>query len=384
MSATKPSMLARAMRALRRETPAEVTAAPVPAPRPKPVAIDPPDVASVPASPARAPETARGPRGMRIQRMRGRDLVEVLERAARELGPDTLVLSREPAPGGGITVALGVPATPLPPRREDPGLRDVRRLLERTGTSNDLVARTLRAVERSGATGAFAIDAAAEALGGTLDVAPSPRTRAQGAAAHVLAFVGPTGVGKTTTLAKLAARLVRAGRRVALVAMDGGSVGARAQLDTYGRLLQAPVRHAANALALARAVGESRAADLVLVDTSGRSPRDVEALRALARELSGARAGDERASVLDVYLTLPATSGRTALDEALLGFAEARPTALVLTKLDETAQPAPILEFAAASGLPTAFLCDGAEVARHLHRTAPERVADLFLRGRIA
>ena len=69
---------------------------------------------------------------------------------------------------------------------------------------------------------------------------------------------------------------------------------------------------------------------------------------------------------------------------ALLGFAAAAPTALVLTKLDETAQPAPALEFAASAGLPTAFLCDGAEISRHLHRTTPERVADLFLRGRIA
>ncbi|HVS19695.1 MAG TPA: hypothetical protein VMT18_13910, partial [Planctomycetota bacterium] len=306
------------------------------------------------------------------------------ERAARELGPDALVLSREPAPGGGVTVALGVPVAPLLPRREDPGLRDVRRLLERTGTSSACIERTLRAVEQSGASGAFAIDAAAAALGRSVASAPSPRTRGPEAAAHVLAFVGPTGVGKTTTLAKLAARLVRAGRRVALVAMDGGSVGARAQLDAYGRLLQAPVRHATGADDLARAVGESRGVDLVLIDTSGRSPRDVEAVRGLARELAGPRERDARAPELDVYLTLPATSGRAALDEALLGFGAARPTALVLTKLDETAQPAPALEFAADSGLPVAFLCDGAEVAGHLHRTAPERVADLFLRGRIA
>lgn len=382
MSADKPSILARAVRALRREAPAAPAAELAPPPRRATVPLAPPEPAPAPA--AAATPSARGPRGMRIQRMRGRDLVEVLERAERELGPDALVLSREPAPGGGVTVALGVPVTPLPPRREDPGLRDVRRLLERSGTSNELVERTLRAVERSGASGAFAIDAAAEALGRSVAIAPSPRTRGPGTAAHVLAFVGPTGVGKTTTLAKLAARLVRAGRRVALVAMDGGSVGARAQLDAYGRLLQAPVRHAADAAGLARAVGESRGVDLVLVDTSGRSPRDVEALRGLARELAGARERDASAASLDVYLTLPATSGRAALDEALLGFGAARPTALVLTKLDETAQPAGVLEFAAASGLPTAFLCDGAEVARHLHRTAPERVADLFLRGRLA
>jgi flagellar biosynthesis GTPase FlhF len=375
------SLFARAVRALRGSEAA--ASAPAALAAPLPVELAPP---ALPEPPRSAPVQARGPRGMRIRRMRGRDLVEVLERAARELGPDALVLSREPAPGGGVTVALGIPAMPLAPRREreDPGLRDVRRLLERGGASRELVERVLLAVEASGSRGAFAIDAAAEVLGRTLSIAPSPRARGRDAVAPVLAFVGPTGVGKTTTLAKLAARLVRSGRRVALAAMDGGNVGAKAQLETYGRLLQAPVRHAADGEQLARAVEASRGADLVLVDTSGRSPRDVPALRALAAELESARARDALAPALDVYLTLPATSGRAALDEALLGFAEARPTALVLTKLDETAQSAPALEFAAAAGLPTAFLCDGAEIAQHLHRTSPERVADLFLRGRLA
>lgn len=373
------SLLSRALGALRGAATAPTAAPALAQPAAAPVELAPPAI----VAPRPAPAATHGPRGMRIQRMRGRDLVEVLERAARELGPEALVLSREPAPGGGVTVALGVPAAPLAPRaeREDPGLRDVRRLLERNGASRELVERVLRAVGSSGRKGAFAIDAAAELLGRTIAAAPSPRARGRDALAPVLAFVGPTGVGKTTTLAKLAARLVRAGRRVALTAMDGGSVGARAQLEAYGRLLQAPVRHAADSEQLARAVVASRGVDLVLVDTSGRSPRDAQALRDLARELGGAR---EHSPALDVYLTLPATSGRAALDEALLGFGPAAPTALVLTKLDETSQPAPALEFASAAGLPTALLCDGAEIARHLHRTTPELVADLFLRGRIA
>jgi flagellar biosynthesis protein FlhF len=191
-------------------------------------------------------------------------------------------------------------------------------------------------------------------------------------------------VGKTTTLVKLGTRLVQAGRRIALVSMDGRSVAGRAQLEAYARLLQAPVVAADDGAKLARAVAQSRHVDVVLVDTSGRSPRDAEALQRLGAELESTRDPGATAPGLDVYLTLAATAGRPSLDETLLGFAAARPTALVLTKLDETREPAHVLEFAHASGLPAAFLCDGAEIAAHLHRTTPDRVADLFLRGRLA
>src|SRR5688572_11449229 len=90
-------------------------------------------------------------RGMRIQRIRGRDMVDALERAARELGPDALVLSREPAPGGGVTVAFGVPGTQSAPAPLDPGLRDVQRLLQRAGASAEFLERVSRAVVQSGA-----------------------------------------------------------------------------------------------------------------------------------------------------------------------------------------------------------------------------------------
>ena len=344
---------------------------------------------AVELAPARpAPPERSGP--MQIHRVRGRDLVDALERAARQHGQDALVLSREPAPGGGVTVAVGLRTRtlsrpPAVPAQRDAGLADIERLLRRSGTSEALVHRTLEAVEASGERGAFAIDAAARALGALVAVAPSPRVRrGEEPHAHVIAFVGPTGVGKTTTLVKLASRLVRARRRVVLVSTDARSIGGRAQLEAYGELLQAPVVGAEDGRGLAASVARARNVDAVLVDTSGRSPRDVEALQRLATELGQARAAGREGLGLDVYLTVTATASRGALDETLLGFDAARPSALVVTKLDETRAPAPVLEFAHAAGLPTAFLCDGAEIAAHLARTSSDRIADLFLRGRMA
>jgi flagellar biosynthesis protein FlhF len=222
-------------------------------------------------------------------------------------------------------------------------------------------------------------------LGGLINAAPSPRRRSRGssAAPHVLAFVGPTGVGKTTTLVKLAARLVRSKRRVALVSLDGR----RSRVERSSRPTRACSRRRScrptTGSKLARSVAQSRHVDAVLVDTAGESPRCAEALQRLGTELAQARGSDKEAAELEIYLTLNATSARGALDEALFGFSAAAPTALVLTKLDETRQPAPALEFAHASRLPVAFLCDGADIGAHLHRTSSDRIADLFLRGRM-
>jgi flagellar biosynthesis protein FlhF len=327
---------------------------------------------------------------LRIHRVRGRDLVDALERAAQTYGEHALVLSREPAPGGGITVAVGVAAAP--PRREaaaqearDNGCADLERRLRLSGASEGLVERALAAALKRGARGPYALDAAAEELGALVAAAPSPRVRPRGVgtAPHVLAFVGPTGVGKTTTLVKLAARLARSERRIALVSLDARSLAGRAQLEAYARLLQAPVVAADDGRKLARSVAQSRHVDALLVDTAGESPRSAEALQRLGAELAQARQGGDAAAELEVYLTLGASAARGALEETLAGFGAAGPTALVLTKLDETRQTAPALEFARASGLPVAFLCDGPDVSAHLHRTSPDRVADLLLRGRI-
>jgi flagellar biosynthesis protein FlhF len=244
----------------------------------------------------------------------------------------------------------------------------------------------LGAVRRAGARGAYAIDVAARALGQVFPVAPSPKVpaRKSGAegtgAARVIAFVGPTGVGKTTTLAKLAIRLAQAGRRVVAATMDTYRVGAVDQLRTYADLLEIPAVVAATGDDLAEAVRERSDADVVLVDTTGRSPRDAGNLAKLAAALERADNGVE----LDRYLVLSAASRPRDLDEAGRGFAATRPSALVITKLDETNEPASALEYSIYAGLGLAFLCDGQDVRAHLHRPHPDRLADLVLRGRIA
>lgn len=329
---------------------------------------------------------------MQIHRVRGRDLHDALRRAGREYGDGALFLSHETLPDGDVLVAVADAVRTLVTRGQVPnavsapartsGAADVERVLERSGCSRGLIEATRAHVESSGARGAYALDAAAQFLGARVKVAPGPRLPSRNAGESVqpcvLAFVGPTGVGKTTTLAKIASRMARVGRRVTLVCMDTHRPGAVQQLTAFAELMQAPCEVAADADALDRVLARSGERDCVLVDTTGRSPRDAPALAQLARSL-------ERGSArLSTYLVLSAAATASAIDEARRAFAPTRPTAWIVTKLDETRAPAPVLEAAAAQGVGVAFLCDGPDVSQHLERAHPERLADLFLRGRLA
>ncbi|MEW6073161.1 MAG: hypothetical protein AB1726_11305 [Planctomycetota bacterium] len=272
--------------------------------------------------------------------------------------------------------AAEVPATEfeLRPAELEAGAAEVRARLLRHGVSTAFADRVVRAVLESEARGAYAIDAAALAIGRLVPLAPSPK---RSGAPHLIAFVGPTGAGKTSTLAKLGRRLAGAGRRVLYATLD--PVGASA-LEADVDRTEVPLVALRGNDDLRRALRRSSAVDVVLVDTPGLSPRGEDELDRLAQELP--RLGRDRPS--DVYLVLPAPASRSALGIALLAYARMRPTAAVVTKLDESSEPATAIEEAVHMRLPLAFLCDGQDVRAHLARPSPDRLADLFLRGRLA
>ncbi len=327
---------------------------------------------------------------MRIHRVNGKSLRDALERARSLHGENALVLSHETT-AQGVTVAVteparkvafpaangGEPSDHVMIERQDPGRADVVRRLSKSGASETFVKSVMDELDSTGARGIGAIDAAAIALERLVPIAASPKI---GGTPVVIAFVGPTGVGKTTTLAKLAARLVRAGRRVSLTTTDTHRAGGVEHLGAHAKLLQAPFHVAKDADELLRAIESSSNVDAILIDTAGHSPRDGELLERSAETL--AKAG--RGSQLSRYLVVSAGASRAALELARQTFASLDPTALVITKLDETREPAAALELGAQAQLGLAFLCDGQDVARDLHRPNAKHVVDLFLRGRIA
>lgn len=185
----------------------------------------------------------------------------------------------------------------------------------------------------------------------------------------VMAIVGPTGAGKTTTIAKLAARwCMRYGSQdLALVSTDGYRIGARDQLMTYARILGAPMHAANSGRDLGRVLERLKSKKLVLIDTAGMGPRDVR----LQEQLAALQLGAARARVL---LALPAQGEGRALDEIVRAFAPAAPAACVLTKVDEAASLGGVLSAALRHRLKIAYVCDGQRVPEDLHTAHRRRV----------
>jgi flagellar biosynthesis protein FlhF len=237
-------------------------------------------------------------------------------------------------------------------------------------------------VVRGGARGAFAIDAAARSIGSMPAILSSPKRPRGNALPPVIAFVGPTGVGKTSSLVKLGRRLREAGRKVVFASLDPLALGALERATG----IESDVDRGEVPLAIVRDLGDLRralrrggGADAVLLDTPGLSPRDDASIDELARELSRLRPLFE----LQTLLVLPATDARGTLRLASRAFARTRPDGAVLTKLDESDEPAAALEELSRARLPLAFLADGQDTRAHLVRPTPERFADLVLRGRL-
>jgi flagellar biosynthesis protein FlhF len=178
----------------------------------------------------------------------------------------------------------------------------------------------------------------------------------------IVALVGPTGVGKTTTIAKLAARYVlRNGKkRLALVTVDNFRIGAHEQLRTYGRILDVPVYTVKNAEELRGTLDDLVDRDLILIDTAGMSQRDPRLNEQIAL-LSSAQQG------IRMHLVVSATTHQSGLREIVGVFKSHVLHGCIVTKVDEAAQLGGVLSMAAQHRLPVAYVSDGQRVPEDIH-----------------
>jgi flagellar biosynthesis protein FlhF len=207
-----------------------------------------------------------------------------------------------------------------------------------------------------------------------LSIPVAPPIKAVFGTRRIVALVGPTGVGKTTTVAKLAANFKLAHAvRVGLITVDTYRIAAVEQLKTYAEIIDLPLAVVNDPGEMPRALDELGDVDLVFIDTAGRSPRDEVKIRELAEFLLQARPDE-------VHLVLSAVAGQRNLRSAVERFATVQVDRLILTKLDEADSLGGVLAVLGLSSRPLSYLTTGQAVPDDIEPADRKRLARLILR----
>jgi flagellar biosynthesis protein FlhF len=249
--------------------------------------------------------------------------------------------------------------------------------LTSNGVAEDIAADVIKELQRQVrpehfTQGDFVKDRLVELLE-KLVTTTGPIVRAKRAGPHVVALIGPTGVGKTTTLAKLAANLkLKERHRVGLITLDTYRIAAVDQLKRYADIIGSPLRVVSGAEELRDAVQSMANCDFLLIDTAGRSPNDALKLN----ELKGILAAIEPD---EVHLVLASTASQQCLELAVSRFGEVRTDKILFTKLDEAANVGVLLNVVRKVNKSLSYVTTGQDVPDDIEVGNGKRLAQLIL-----
>lgn len=199
---------------------------------------------------------------------------------------------------------------------------------------------------------------------------------ADGGTAQVIVFVGPTGVGKTTTLAKLAAQFhLFYQKEVVLVTIDTYRIGAVEQLKTYAEIIGVPLEVVNTPVELRQALHNHAAADHILIDTAGRPSRNLQQVLELRGFI------EVIPTPCDIYLVLSCNTKYRDLLRVAGDFGRLHFNKLIFTKLDETETFGAILNLVYHLGLPATYVTNGQSVPDDIETLYPKRLAKMLLKG---
>lgn len=237
--------------------------------------------------------------------------------------------------------------------------------------ARDLISR----LQKHGIADASSSSAMSAALTATVEreIRCAPPIQPRVGHREIVTLVGPTGVGKTTTIAKLAGRYqLQEGLRVGLITVDTYRVAAIDQLQTYAEILQIPLRAATTPDELRAAIDELDNVDLILIDTAGRSPKDSAKMQELANLLAVAASSH-------VMLVLSLAAGGSRLVRIADQFSTVSPTSIVVTKLDECDGCGGLLSIARDIPYPIRYVTTGQDVPDQIEPAQPSRLARLIV-----
>jgi flagellar biosynthesis protein FlhF len=190
-----------------------------------------------------------------------------------------------------------------------------------------------------------------------------------------IALAGPTGVGKTTTIAKLAATYkLRHGKTVGLITCDTYRIAAVDQLRTYANIIGVPLHVALTSAEVERACEALKDCDAILIDTAGRSQRDAGRISELQQIL-------DAASPHQTHLVLSMATSESVMGQAAERFASIRPDRVIFTKLDEAVNFGAMVNIARKINTELSFVTTGQEVPDHIEPSNADRLARLVLTG---
>jgi flagellar biosynthesis protein FlhF len=320
---------------------------------------------------------------MKIKKFEGATMRDAIAKVKAELGEHAVIVAtrevRKGLLGSGVEISAAIDEDertgPTMGGQVAPREPDVEKLIEPLRSE----LRSLRAMVRASnpsndlRTELVALRRLVEDLRGTPAPAPAPTNALTlRSTARVVMLVGPTGAGKTTTIAKLAARAALIeNRRVRLVTLDSYRVGGVEQIRTFAELIGVP-------LEVLRHPGDLRDVlanehETVFVDTAGRSPRDQDAIGELAAHTSGLG--------LEVHLAVPAATSPAHLDQLAQRYRALAPSRLLYTKLDEVDSAPDLARAPARLRLPVTWVTTGQAVPEDLEQPTTARLVELATSG---
>ncbi len=259
-------------------------------------------------------------------------------------------------------------------KEEHPSIERIEELLVSNEFSADFVEETKERIKREFSLGDLenfqeVQSSVLEWIGEKIGIFEERRTEKP----RIFILVGPTGVGKTTTIAKLAAvyglsGVDGKGLKVRMLTIDNYRIAAKQQIETYGEIMGIPVTCVETKQDLQKALTLYQDVDLILVDTIGRSTKDYMKLAEMKELL------DTCGSNAEVHLALSATTKTSDITEILKHFEPFGYSSVVLTKLDETAKIGNIISALASRQKPLSFITDGQRVPQDIERATVIRL----------
>ncbi|MGD2028812.1 MAG: hypothetical protein PVG86_02650 [Desulfobacterales bacterium] len=189
----------------------------------------------------------------------------------------------------------------------------------------------------------------------------------------IAAFIGTTGVGKTTTIAKLAAQLMlKFGKKVGLISIDAYRIGAMEQLNTYANILGIPCFKAFKKKDLLFALKKMEEKNVVLIDTAGQSQYDMSRIEELKRMMPG----DMN---INTHLLLSVATTESEMDKAAVNFSALKYNSYIFTKIDETEKRGSIINQIMKNNLPISYITNGQKVPEDIEKAGKEKILKLLL-----